>query len=93
MAKTILEPANDFVMVIDAPHETTLEGISLPDNMRQQEMVFGTVVFIGPLVKDTKVLDRICFGPYAGKMVVLDGIEYRLLKEGQIEAYIRTVES
>lgn len=90
MPKQRLEPANDRVLVVDTPRETTIEDISLPDNVRQQEMVFGTVVFVGPKVSDaTRPKDRVCYGPYAGKTVVIDGMELRLLIEGQIEAYIR----
>ena len=89
MSNSFLEPANDHLLIIDIPRETTLDGITLPDNVRQQEMVFGTVVFIGPQTTQTKVHDRVCYGPYAGKNVVLDGIEFRLLREGQIEAYVR----
>lgn len=89
MSKTFLEPANDYVLVVDNPRETTLDGITLPDNVRQQEMVFGTVVFVGPKATATKSEDRVCYGPYAGKTIVLEGIEFRLLKEGQIEAYVR----
>ena len=47
-------------------------------------------MFVGPKVStDTQPEDRICYGPYAGKNVVLDGIEFRLLREGQVEAYVR----
>jgi len=92
MSKTVLQPASDHILAVDNPRETTIDGISLPDNVRQQEMVFGTVVFIGPDVDSTSVRDRICYGPYAGKTVVIDGIEFRLLKEEQIEGYIRETE-
>jgi co-chaperonin GroES (HSP10) len=85
-----LEPANDYCLVVDSSRETTIDGISLPDNMKQQEMVFGTVVFVGPKAEFTKAEDRVCYGPYAGKTVVMDGIEFRMLREGQIEAYVRT---
>ena len=90
MSKSYLEPANDLLLVVDSPRETMIDGISMPENQRQQDMVFGTVVFTGPLVSpSTKQEDRICYGPYAGKTVVIEGVEFRLLKEGQIEAYIR----
>ena len=89
--RTILEPANDLVLVKDAPREVEMDGISLPDNMRQQEMVFGIVVFKGPLVSAaTEPGNTVCYGPYAGKTVLVEGVEFRLLREGQIEAYIRT---
>lgn len=92
MSKTFLEPANDHLLVVDNIRETTIDGIAMPDNVRQQEMMFGTVVFVGPTAIITKPEDRVCYGPYAGKTVVLDGVEFRILKEGQIEAYIRKTE-
>jgi co-chaperonin GroES (HSP10) len=89
MSKNYIEPATDHVLVIDAPHDTTIDGISLPDNVKQQEMVFGTVVCAGPNAHKTKPRDNVGYGPYAGKNVVMEGLEYRLIREGQIEFYIR----
>ena len=89
MAKHFLEPAGDYVLVVDSPREITLDGIELPGNVRQQEMAFGVVVFVGPRALATKPEDQICYGPYAGKSVVVNGTEFRLLREGQIELYIR----
>lgn len=92
MSKTVLEPASDHVIVADMPRETTIDGIAMPENVRQQEMIFGVVVFVGPEAKNTKAEDRVCYGPYAGKGIVMDGLEFRLLRQGQIEAYLRKVE-
>ena len=92
MSKSILEPASDHVLVVDNLRETTLDGICLPDNVRQQEMAYGTVVYVGPLATLTKIEDRVCYGPYAGKTVAFDGFEFRLIREGQIEMYIRKSE-
>jgi co-chaperonin GroES (HSP10) len=89
MSKTFLDPAGDHLLVVDNPRETTLDGIAMPDNVRQQEMAFGIVVFAGPLALNTKPTDLVCYGPYAGKTVVLDGVEFRIIVEGQIEAYVR----
>jgi co-chaperonin GroES (HSP10) len=90
MSKQILEPANDRVLVADVHQETTLDGIALPDNVRQQEMVIGTVIFVGPKVSSaTKPKDIVYYGPYAGKTVAFGGMEFRLLLEGQIEGYLR----
>jgi co-chaperonin GroES (HSP10) len=85
MSKSYLEPASDHVIVVDSPRETTIDGISLPDNMKQQEMVFGTVIFVGPDASKTMIEDRVCYGPYAGKTVVIDGVEFRIIRQGQIE--------
>lgn len=89
MSKHYLEPASDYVLVVDTPQENVIGDIQLPDNQRQQEMCFGTVVAAGPLATATKPEDQICYGPYAGKGVIMTGLEFRLLREGQIEAYIR----
>lgn len=89
MANIRLEPANDHVLVADNPRETVIDGISMPDSVKQQEMIFGTVVAVGPLATATEAGNRVCYGPYAGKTVILQGHELRLLREGQIESYIR----
>lgn len=90
MCKKYFEPAQDLVLVIDAPRETSLDGIDMPDNQRQQDMASGIVVFVGPKVSAfTKAEDVVCYGPYAGKFVIIDGHQFRSLREGQIEGYIR----
>jgi len=90
--KTILEPAGSHILVVDTAEVTEISGIQLPDNTRQKEMLFGTVVFCGPNTVGTKSGDRVAYGPYAGKSVVMNGTEFRLMLEEQIEAYIRQVE-
>ena len=92
MAKHILEPAGDFVLVVDHPRKTVIEDIEMPDNERQQDMAYGTVIFVGPEALKTKPEDQVCYGPYAGKIVVFEGNTFRLLRQGNIELYIRTVE-
>ena len=89
MSKHFIEPATDHVIVVDAPHETIIDGIYQPDNVKQQEMVTGTVVFVGPDAHRTKPEDMVLYGPYAGKNIVMNGTEFRILCEGQIEAYVR----
>ena len=92
--KTILDPATDRVLVIDNARDTTIDGITLPENVKQQEMVYGTVVCVGPAAQaTTHPKDIVCYGPYAGKPAVLDGVEFRIIREEHIEAYVRTVEA
>lgn len=93
MSNHYLEPATDYVLVVDTPGDIIVDGISLPDNVRQQEMISGLVVSVGPLVsKWTKLEAVVKYGPYAGKHVVFNGQEFRLLREGQIELYVRKTE-
>jgi co-chaperonin GroES (HSP10) len=89
MPKFQLEPAGDYVLAVDAPQEVSIGGIDMPSNVRQQDMYVGTVVAAGPDATRTKIEDRVMYGPYAGKPVAFNGVEFRLLREGQIEAYIR----
>jgi co-chaperonin GroES (HSP10) len=91
MAESYLEPAGDHILVIDSIGDTTIGEIALPDNMKQQDMVYGTVIEVGPKVdpKYTSAKDTVCYGPYAGKRVVLNGMEFRSIREEHIEAYIR----
>jgi len=85
MANTRLEPMGDYLLVADVHQENTLGEISLPDNQRQQEMCFGFVVAVGPNCVILKPEDQVCYGPYAGKNIILAGTEFRLVREGQIE--------
>jgi co-chaperonin GroES (HSP10) len=90
MSKNYLEPAGDNILVVDNLHTSTvIDGIEMPDNERQKDMLFGTVVFVGPDAKYTKPENVVCYGPYAGKLVAFEGVEFRALREGQIEFYLR----
>lgn len=85
-----LQPAGDMVLVQDIAQGSKIADIELPDNQRQPEMIFGVVIATGNRVSaDTEPGDSICYGPYAGKLVIIGGVESRLLREGQIEGYLR----
>jgi co-chaperonin GroES (HSP10) len=90
MSNTYFDPATDHVLVAELPHETIIDGITMPDNEKQQEMIYGTVVFVGPEARETTHTgDLIAYGPYAGKHIVVSGMQFRLIRNGQIEGYIR----
>lgn len=92
MAKIILEPASDRVLVVDDPSETIIDGIEIPGIAKEKQMLTGTVIVVGPEAKAfTHPEDKVLYGPYAGKNVVLSGVELRLLRQGQIEGYLRRV--
>lgn len=90
MSSSRLEPAGDFVLAVDVVGETEIGGVLLPDNVRQQEMVLGMIIFVGPEATRTQPKDQVYYGPYAGKTIVFNGTQFRLLRQGQIEAYVRT---
>lgn len=90
MSNNYIEPATDHVIVAELPRETVIDGIIMPDNEKQQEMVYGSVVYVGPACTPlTNVGDNVCYGPYAGKHVIIGGMQFRLMREGQIELYLR----
>lgn len=85
-----LVPLGDHVLVIDKPQETTIDGIELPGNTKQQDMVFGMVVAVGTnATANVNQRDIIVYGPYAGKTIVIGGTEFRILKCGAIEGKLR----
>jgi len=89
MPKLHVEPANDRIFVVDEVGDTVIDGISLPDNERQKDMILGTVIFVGPEAPQTFVGDKVYYGPYAGKTIVFNGTQFRLIRQGHIEAYVR----
>jgi co-chaperonin GroES (HSP10) len=89
MSDHFIEPATDHVIVAELPRTTVIDGIEMPDNEKQQEMVFGSVVYVGPDAHRTHESDTVCYGPFAGKHVIIDGMQFRLMREGQIEMYLR----
>jgi chaperonin GroES len=86
-------PLHDRVVVtrIDAEEKTT-GGIIIPDTAKEKPQE-GRVVAIGPggrdengklIPIDVKVGDRILFGKWSGTEVKIDGVEYLIMKEGDI---------
>jgi co-chaperonin GroES (HSP10) len=91
MSKTFVEPAGDAVLVVDIPQDSNIDGIMLPDNVRQLDMLVGLVIAVGPDAKHlTKPEDKVFYGPYAGKLVSVDGTQFRTIKQAHIELYLRT---
>ena len=89
MAKFI-EPAQDRILVIDNARLTTIDDIELPGNVREKDMAYGTVVSVGPLSQErVKPREIVLYGPYAGKMVAIEGVEFRILREDAIEGWVR----
>ena len=86
-------PLHDRVVVkrID-PEEKTAGGIIIPDTAKEKPQQ-GEVAAVGPggrdevgkLVPiDVKVGDRILFGKWSGTEVKIDGVEYLIMKEGDV---------
>ena len=92
-----LRPLDDRVVlkVLDA-EEKTAGGIVLPD-AAQEKPQRGKVTAVGNgkfgkdgnrLKLDVKKGDVVLFGKYAGSDVVVDGTDYKILREGEILAKV-----
>ena len=86
-------PLHDRVVVerIDA-EEKTAGGIIIPDTAKEKPQQ-GEVVGVGPggrdesgklIPVDVKVGDRVLFGKWSGTEVMIDGVEYLIMKESDI---------
>lgn len=92
-----LRPLDDRVVlkVLDA-EEKTAGGILLPDTAKEKpQRGKVTAVGSGKLGKDGKRLpldvkkgDTVLFGKYAGSDVKVDGVDYKILREGEILAKV-----
>ena len=90
-----LRPLDDRVVlkVLDAEQKTA-GGIVLPD-AAQEKPQHGKVTAVGAgklgkdgkrLTLDVKKGDVVLYGKYAGSDVVVDGIDYKILRESEILA-------
>ena len=92
-----LRPLDDRVVlkVMDA-EEKTAGGIVLPDTAREKpQRGKVTAVGEGRLLKDGKRLkpdvkkgEIVLFGKYTGSDVVIDGVEFKIMRETEILAKV-----
>ncbi len=92
-----LRPLDDRVVlkVLD-PEEQTAGGIVLPDSAREKPQR-GKVKAIGNgkrlddgrrVKPDVKKGDVVLFGKYTGSDVVIDGVEFKIMRETEILAKV-----
>ena len=82
----------------DKPETTTHFGLIIPDSvLDDQSRHTGTVEHCGHGILDkdgtlrplmVKVGDRVLFGKYAGLKIIINGIEYKHMREDEIIAII-----
>lgn len=63
-------------------------GIITPPRVEQEQKAIGTVLAVGPDVKDIKKGDRVIFGVYAGDSIKMDGVDYKLLHDEDVLAFL-----
>lgn len=92
MSNINIKPLADRVLVKPLPAEkTTASGLIIPDSAKEKQQK-GTVMAIGKGLKDepmtVKVGDTVLFGKYAGTELVVDSIEYLIMRESDILAIV-----
>lgn len=89
-------PLFDRVVVkLTEVEETTSTGIILPGSAKEKPQIFE-VVAVGPggeiegksTTMTSQVGDRVIISKYAGTEIKLDGVEYNIVRQGDILAKI-----
>ena len=92
---TIKPLADRVVIKMVETEETTKSGIVLPGSAKEKPQ-FAEVVAVGPggvvdgkeIKMEVSVGDKVIVSKYAGTEVKLDGVEYTILKQGDILAKV-----
>lgn len=91
-----MKPLGDRVVIkMLETEETTKSGIVLPGSAKEKPQM-AEVVAIGPgavvdgqlVPMEVKVGDKVLMSKYAGTEVKFDGVEYTILKQGDILAIV-----
>lgn len=74
------------------PSRQTEHGLIMPSNVEQEQKAIGTVVAVGPEIKDVKKGDRVLYGAFAGESIAFSRdpkkVDYKLLFDEDVLAFI-----
>lgn len=84
------KPSDGRVLVSVIDQERMIEGIELPDSAKEDAQV-GKVIAVGESQgQQYDEGDIVLFGPWAGKNIQLEGIPFRVMREGEIDGKVIT---
>lgn len=92
-----IQPLGDRIVIkMVETEETTKSGIVLPGSAKEKPQI-AEVVAVGPgglvdgkeTVMELAVGDKVITSKYAGTEIKLDGVEYTILKQGDVLAKIQ----
>ena len=93
MQKIIPRGARVLVKRDESKGGVSEHGIVSPENVEKEQKAYGTVIAVGPDIKDVKVGDRIVYGMYAGEDIEQEEkgkkVEYKLLEDEHIIAFLK----
>jgi len=92
MSKVNIKPLADRVLVqAEAAEETTASGIIIPDTAKEKPMR-GKIIAVGSGTKKqpmtVKAGDTVLYGKYAGTEIVVNDVEYLIMRESDIFAIV-----
>jgi co-chaperonin GroES (HSP10) len=76
-------PGSDRVLITVVEQDKMLDGILLPDSSKE-DMQAGVVLVVGPKVTQWVERDQVIFGPHAGMNIQIEGVPFRVMREGEI---------
>lgn len=79
-------PCGDRVLISVKDQERILEGVLLPDSSKE-DMQAGMVMAVGSS-QELHEGDMVFFGPWAGKSIQIEGIPFRVMREGEIDGRV-----
>ena len=94
MTKRTFQPRGKLVLVERDSEESRVSehGLSTPDSVEQEKKSIGTVVAVGPDIKDLKKGDRVVFGTFAGDPMPLEEgskkVDYIFLHDEEILSHV-----
>ena len=88
----MVKPLSYRVLILPNPaEEKTAGGLYIPDTAKEKPLA-GKVVAVGPGTKDVKMEvkegDEVLYGKYSGQELTIDGVEYLIMRQGDILAII-----
>jgi co-chaperonin GroES (HSP10) len=77
-------PGSDRVLITVIEQEKMLDGILLPDSSKE-DMQAGVILSRGPTCTEFyQQGDAVLFGPHAGMNIQIEGVAFRVMREGEI---------
>jgi co-chaperonin GroES (HSP10) len=81
--KDVVMITNNIFVYVDLPGTTTKSGIEVGADVARElnQIIYGTILVVGPDVVDFKVGDEIMLPPHGGTMVALGKEIYHVFRE------------
>jgi len=86
MKKTI-RPLSDRLVIMPDQAEETIGGLLVPESYREKQRK-GKVISVGSKVTQIQIGQTAMFGEHAGTELIIDKVEYRIMREEDVLAVI-----